>query len=203
MKQSTYLGGSVEETAQALAIDPITNDVIVAGSETSQTGTQDPAEGTCFQNDGPDDIFYVAIHRYAAAASPRFDLFVLGTGEIQYAVPAGSLLEPATSPATLAAGAVCWSDTAIEPFSSRGPTIDGRVKPDISGQDRVSGTVYGTFAACDELADKRTAEESGAAGDEVLHQPSRPVACADTTRDWVSSLRITSHTLRTSSSVSV
>src|SRR5262249_32281564 len=34
-------------------------------------------------------------------------------------------------------------NNALEPFSSRGPTIDNRVKPDIAGQDGVSSSVYG------------------------------------------------------------
>ena len=35
----------------------------------------------------------------------------------------------------LAVGAAHWNDVrAIEPYSSRGPTPDGRVKPDIVGQ---------------------------------------------------------------------
>ena len=48
----------------------------------------------------------------------------------------GSITNPAESanPGLLAVGASHWDDVrAIEPYSSRGPTPDGRVKPDIVG----------------------------------------------------------------------
>ena len=51
----------------------------------------------------------------------------------------GSISSPAESanPGMLAVGAAPWDDTfTIEPFSSQGPTPDGRIKPDIVGADR-------------------------------------------------------------------
>ena len=59
--------------------------------------------------------------------------------------PSGSIVSPANSPYALAvgaadAGAHDGAPTAgtLEYFSSQGPTIDGRVKPDITGWDGVS-----------------------------------------------------------------
>jgi hypothetical protein len=126
---------------------------LVAGSTNAQTGTQEPTEAACYTNPGATTaLYFVTIRRYDATASPRFDLYVTGTGGIQYASAAGSVTEPASSPATLAAGAVCWAGTTIEPFSSQGPTIDGRVKPDLAGPDRVSTTTYGPYASCASFA---------------------------------------------------
>ncbi|HEX2904464.1 MAG TPA: S8 family serine peptidase, partial [Jatrophihabitans sp.] len=62
---------------------------------------------------------------------------------------AGSLTSPATSPYVLSVGAAYVGHAGdpnptpvmpgqVEPFSSRGPTIDGRVKPDLIGYDGVS-----------------------------------------------------------------
>ncbi len=48
----------------------------------------------------------------------------------------------------MAVGALCWQNSGLEPFSSQGPTIDGRTKPDISGFDGVSGTTYGNSTGC-------------------------------------------------------
>jgi hypothetical protein len=121
---------------------------IVAASTNAQAGAQPPGEAVCYTNPGSAATFFVAIHRYSATLAPRFDLFVTGVGGIQYQVAAGSVTEPGSSPATFAAGAVCWAASTIEPFSSQGPTIDGRVKPDLSGQDQVSGTTYGPYAGC-------------------------------------------------------
>ncbi len=55
-----------------------------------------------------------------------------------------SITEPASSPFAVAAGAAYWQDHTLETFSSQGPTIDGRVKPDITGFDGVSSAIYGT-----------------------------------------------------------
>ena len=65
----------------------------------------------------------------------------------------------------------CWlwaprttrANQTIEPFSSRGPTPDGRVKPDIVGVDRVHSTVYqGLFEGTSQAAPARGG--SGGAG---------------------------------------
>jgi Subtilase family len=72
---------------------------------------------------------------------------------------AGSITDPASSPYALAVGAVdVGADGSTpgksEPFSSQGPTIDGRIKPDLGGWDGVSSYLddfstgfYGTSAA--------------------------------------------------------
>ena len=39
-----------------------------------------------------------------------------------------SVVEPASSPAALAVGAVCWQTGQLEQYSSLGPTIDGRTE---------------------------------------------------------------------------
>ncbi len=78
---------------------------------------------------------------------------------------AGSVTEPATSPAAVAVGAVDWHTDLLEQFSSRGPTIDGRVKPDLLAFDGVSSNLsdieasdgtntgfYGTSAAAPHVA---------------------------------------------------
>jgi len=120
----------------------------VSGSENFQDGSQPPTEEFCYTNTtGVSQSFGIAIRRFAATAAPRFDLFV-DVGAPQYVVAAGSLTEPGSSPHTMAAGAICWQNDALEPYSSQGPTIDGRVKPDIAGQARTSSSVYGPAAGC-------------------------------------------------------
>jgi hypothetical protein len=71
---------------------------------------------------------------------------------------AGSVTEPANSPYALAVGAANVHSSTVEPSSSRGPTIDGRVKPDIAGFDNVSSNLtdlnpfFGTSAAAPHVA---------------------------------------------------
>ena len=61
-----------------------------------------------------------------------------GIFEFEHYTKSGSIGNPAESanPGMLAVGAAHWNDVrAIKPNSSRGPTPDGRVKPDIVGAD--------------------------------------------------------------------
>ena len=63
---------------------------------------------------------------------------------------AGSIINPAESanPGMLAVGAAPWGDVnSIESYSSRGPTPDGRVKPDVVGAD-CGETASGEFDFC-------------------------------------------------------
>ena len=62
--------------------------------------------------------------------------------------PRGSVTEPGTSPSALTVGAVCWRGSDLESYSSQGPTIGGRVKPDLVGPDSVSSFTFGPFAGC-------------------------------------------------------
>jgi len=124
-------------------------DELVAYSENQQSGSQTPTEEACFTNpNGFDDWFYFYIYRFGASAKPRFDAVITGGYALQFPTAAGSINELAASPNTLAAGAICWQNNALEPFSSRGPTIDNRVKPDIVGQDGVSSATYGQWVDC-------------------------------------------------------
>jgi hypothetical protein len=111
---------------------------LVASSTNLQSGTQSPTESVCYTN--PSNAlkgFSVAIRRDNATSAPRFDLYTT-VGPLQYNAESGSILEPATSPHALAVGAACWLNESLEPFSSQGPTIDGRTKPDITAPDGVS-----------------------------------------------------------------
>lgn len=92
-------------------------------------------------------LLLIGIQRRVANGFPRrFDIFGFGPVGLEEgaATPAGSITEPASSPYALAVGAHCYQSAGLEPFSSQGPTIDGRVKPDISGPDGVSTLTYGT-----------------------------------------------------------
>ncbi|MGW0523557.1 S8 family serine peptidase [Crossiella sp. NPDC003009] len=73
----------------------------------------------------------------------RHDLTVHGPGHgLSYTTPAQSIAEPASSPWALAVGAITpanqQSGGPVEGYSSRGPTIDGRVKPDLTAFTNVS-----------------------------------------------------------------
>ena len=120
-----------------------------------------PVEEACYTNPGATQTLRRRDRRGStASSSPRFDLFVLGTGPIQYQTAAGSVTEPASSPNALAVGAICWNGFGLEPYSSQGPNINGVTKPDMSGFDSVSR--------------RRTARSAAAAAREASPAPLRP-----------------------------
>lgn len=73
-----------------------------------------------------------------------FTLFSLGPN-LDVRTTASSLLQPADCAGAIAVGATNLSNIA-ENFSSAGPTVDGRAKPDLSGPDRVQTSLSSSFA---------------------------------------------------------
>ncbi|NOZ73657.1 MAG: S8 family serine peptidase [Chloroflexi bacterium] len=119
------------------------NNEVVALSENQQTGSQTPTEAFCYQAD--QDATYELAIRLIQGEARTLNLFTSRSG-LQYTTPAWSVVQPADSPDALAVGAVFWQTTLgfpAESFSSRGPTSDGRIKPDLMGYDGVSTQTYG------------------------------------------------------------
>ena len=88
---------------------------------------------------------YSGIRGQSGSAIPDWiQLQVFKGPELQYFSDSGSIENPAESPnpGLLAVGASAHNVSTIEDFSSRGPTPDGRVKPDIVGVDRVKSIAY-------------------------------------------------------------
>lgn len=82
---------------------------------------------------------------------PRVDLVVEtedAAVTLQHTTPDGSIMEPATSSSALAVGATCIRDNSLEFYSSRGPTIDGRIKPDLVAADATSSNISGLASGC-------------------------------------------------------
>jgi len=120
-----------------------TNNPVAAG-DSLQNGSQPPAEELHYTvPPGKGGTYYVAIRKYSATGDANFQLYSY-PAPFQYQVAAGSLGgQPADSAYAMSVGAVPVGGTAIEYFSSRGPTLDGRTKPDIVAPDRVSTVTYG------------------------------------------------------------
>ena len=87
----------------------------------------------------PSDGRYAVVVAHDSGGTPDWlQVTVRGVGSIEYYTESGSIANPGESanPGMLAVGASPWYNSRIiEPFSSRGPTPDGRVKPDIVGAD--------------------------------------------------------------------
>lgn len=135
---------------------------LIAKSEDPQSGEPGniPAEGFLYEFDDT-EIYLLSIENYdgLARGDATFDLFIT-EGDIHpdYLVAEASLTSPADARGAVAVGAVHWADDILEPYSSNGPTNDGRVKPDISAPSVVDSASYapeafdGTSAAAPHVA---------------------------------------------------
>ncbi|MDS0295087.1 S8 family serine peptidase [Halogeometricum luteum] len=92
------------------------------------------------------DTYYLAIREANATRPVRFDVFLGGRATFRNGgVDAGSLTNPATNPNVVTVGAYDQETGGLESYSSRGPTVDGRIKPDVVAADNVRSSVYGNF----------------------------------------------------------
>ena len=87
-----------------------------------------------------DGIYHLTVRHQYGLRPGWIQLTFWNVGAIEYYTEGGSISNPAESAndGMLAVGAAPWNDMhTIEPYSSRGPTPDGRVKPkpDIVGAD--------------------------------------------------------------------
>lgn len=124
--------------------------VTVASSENRQYN------GGCVPNADPvemiftfvpvTDTYHLVIQKHVAPTNANMHLYS-AVQDLEYLVTDNSVLQPADNPNAMTVGAVYWNaPNSIEYFSSRGPTTDGRIKPDIAGPDGVSTATYGTSA---------------------------------------------------------
>ncbi len=89
----------------------------------------------------PRGVYSLSLWNDRCATMPAWiQLFLWGTEggseELLYHSPGRHVAEPAEgrNPGMMAVGATHWWDTQqVADYSSRGPTIDGRIKPDITG----------------------------------------------------------------------
>ena len=95
-----------------------------------------------------DGEYSVRIVKASADEPRKLDLMVVGSpgrGEsLSLFVEAGSLSEPADHASVVTVGAVSGVEPlAVEPFSSRGPTVDGRAKPEVVSPTGIAGALAG------------------------------------------------------------
>jgi Tol biopolymer transport system component len=153
---------------------------VAASSDDQSDGPLPPTEVLCYTNAGAQQQFEIAITRYSAVGNPRFDLYYSGESALEYSTAAGSVTEPASAPGALAVGADCWQTNTLEPYSSQGPSIDGRTLPALLAPDSVSTQTYGAATpgsgGCGASGFAGTSSASpqvaGAAADVLQEQPS-------------------------------
>ena len=130
---------------------------LVKASTNLQNGSegQNPSENIAYTSTGGN--YGVAIHNYSSRGDADFELYSFNNNFIEYNIESSSLLIPADDSDVMAVGATYWSGDPLESFSSRGPTNDGRIKPDVTAPDGVTNSVYtagfyGTSASAPHVA---------------------------------------------------
>ncbi|MBN1940509.1 MAG: S8 family serine peptidase [Candidatus Aminicenantes bacterium] len=114
-----------------------------------QDGTpgQTPVEQSSHWTSATAAVYGVSILKFGATINKTLEIFVQGASAgIEFPVPAGSLGIPADAVEALAVGATDAESDLLEAFSSRGPTSDGRIKPDLTAFSGVSTATYGPKA---------------------------------------------------------
>jgi Subtilase family len=93
----------------------------------------------------------------APAGDVDAEVFSRSVGFGDQAVPAGSVMTPGDAAGAVAVAAVPWTGTELAPYSSRGPTDDGRIKPDLAAPTYITSNsawpgTAGTSAATPHVA---------------------------------------------------
>lgn len=117
---------------------------VVARSDNYQWRFPRPFEALLFEAEVKGD-YCLEVSKFYGAEPAWIQVMAFTSQRLGYRVSGYEITDPAGSanPAVLAVGATQWTDTSeIEFFSSKGPTIDGRIKPDIVGVDGTASVTY-------------------------------------------------------------
>lgn len=129
---------------------------VVAMSRSEQSGEAPPAEFVSYFADR--GRYRVGVRAVRVERPVAVRIFSLGH-DLQPYVARSSILTPGNAQEAFTVGAVGlrnWTSGPQQPYSSQGPTYDGRIKPDLVGLDGVTNFVYpvfwGTSAAAPHVA---------------------------------------------------
>ncbi|MDP8239261.1 MAG: S8 family serine peptidase [Candidatus Hatepunaea meridiana] len=132
---------------------------VVDRSEDVQNGNDPPTEQISYIAE-QEGNYGVSVHN--RNGDDGIDFTIITSHDLAFRTRAGSILIPAIGEDNFAVGAInyrSWErdNPSPEGFSSRGPTYDGRIKPDICGPDGTAsfiydGAFYGTSSACPHVA---------------------------------------------------
>ena len=89
--------------------------------------------------------YYIRIKKRKAPRDCVLELFFSNARKLEHVEPSSSINVPADSPYAVAVGAVGFGDDSAQSYSSRGPTNDQRIKPDLCAPAGISTITYGKF----------------------------------------------------------
>ncbi|MBX3085450.1 MAG: S8 family serine peptidase [Anaerolineae bacterium] len=108
-------------------------DEVASGNEPRKGRTNDyPFQFTTFEAT-PGDMYYLAVRRIRGTTDNNIDIFIPNGLIAPWAqVAAYSVTAPADADSALSVGATGLTKDKLEEYSSQGPTLDDRQKPDIT-----------------------------------------------------------------------
>jgi len=104
-----------------------------------------PVEDLVYTAPASGTYYLVTKKKATSDTNLPLEMFFFNMGSLEYKTTGSSVTQPADAAGVLAVGAVSLSD-GLRSYSSRGPTNDGRTKPDVTAPDGVANWTYGSFA---------------------------------------------------------
>jgi len=125
---------------------------VVASGQTRPGPGVPPAEQACYTRNASQEPYQIGVRRISGPTA-GLDVSLFGSGaavDVTQQVATSSMADPSVAHGAFAVAAIdqaLWTQAPpgppIENFSSVGPTIDGRIKPDIVAPDRTQTLYYG------------------------------------------------------------
>jgi subtilisin family serine protease len=118
---------------------------LVASSRNVQGGSvqKDPVERILIplRREFQGQTYLIAVNAVGATRPVKVEIFTKNS-ELELFTPVGSVATPGDAKGAFTVGATNVRNDTLETFSAQGPTADERVKPDLTGPDRVTTAAY-------------------------------------------------------------
>ena len=124
------------------------NDLVVASSTGPQSGAEIPSESVTFTLDTNLTPYTIEIHAFAGPTADLDITLFSFNNNLEHAVAASALMDPANAHGTYTVAAINhtgWTNSSpqVASYSGKGPTNDGRQKPNIAAPDGTDSRTYG------------------------------------------------------------
>lgn len=126
---------------------------VAASSTIAQSRFNDPYEAVSFSYVASQAPYSVRVTNAGGASASGLDITLFSfSHNFEHYTLASSIMDPASAHGAFTVGAVnqsVWLQTTppLQSYSGRGPTTDGRQKPDLVAPDGTSSLAYGTRAS--------------------------------------------------------